>query len=254
VRNISNRYLGWRMTGKMTEKEEFRTLFLEEFYLRIPLLENKMKTVIFKKIGQFNEAVDINNTVVNCISDIESILLKQLNAQPNEVFNFKERKRKLTLFKNNRAYLDRYILEATKSFCRKKQDYWTHGRNKADLSKGETHNAKKIGRAARVHFSGNMDEVDNWIENIASTELFSELLDPETIENLNLLFKEIGLNDKKTKCLWDRFNGLTFVEMAEKDPSESATPDKYRKRFKRVLVDLEPYSDIFKEMLLGVYN
>jgi len=48
-----------------------------------------MKTVIFKKIGHFNEAVYIDNTIVNCISDIESTLLKQLNVQPNEVFNLK---------------------------------------------------------------------------------------------------------------------------------------------------------------------
>jgi hypothetical protein len=105
---------------KAIEQDEFRTLFLADFYLKIPLLQKKIKKVVYKKLGRFPEAGNIDDIVENCISDIESILIKQLNAKPDELFNYKERKRKLALFKKDKSYLEKYILEAAKSFCRKK--------------------------------------------------------------------------------------------------------------------------------------
>jgi hypothetical protein len=120
--------------------------------------------------------------------------------------------------------------------------------------KVENHKVRKAGRAARVHYSGDANQINSWIDSIVSSHLSTDMLQPETIENLNHFFKEIGMNDKKIKCLWDRFSGVTFVEMAQEDLAQSATPDKYRKRFKRILSQLEPYSNIFKEILLGRYN
>jgi hypothetical protein len=84
--------------------------------------------------------------------------------------------------------------------------------------------------AARLHFSGNPDKIDEWLDSLAACNFSTEKLQAEDIKNANILFKKIGMNDKKVKCFWDRFAGVTFAEMARQDPDPSATPDKYRKR------------------------
>ena len=230
--------------------------FMEEFYKQTINLKSNVKLTIFKKLGQFPEATDIEYIWGTCISDIERILLDQLNAAPEELFNNKERERKLALFKKDPLYIKKYLLEATKSFCRKKQHYWTHGRNKANRTKGEKHKERKVGKAARIHYSKGQDgnDIEQWMDNLIASDFTTNTLQTETIMNLNIFFERIGLDDKKIDCFWDRFSGLTFVEMAEQDPIQNVTADKYRKRFKRILLKLSSHSVQLKEILLGRYN
>ena len=228
--------------------------FLFEFYNVIQEERNAIKNIIIKKIGSFPEALDIEYIISNCISDIEGILVAQITENPKGHFNKKEKQRKLTLYSENKSYVKKYVLEAAKYFCRKKQNYWTHGRNKAKTEIAEKHKEKKVGRAARVHWTGAPDEMDNWLNNIITSELTKDSLQIETIEHLNLLFEKIGFKEEKVACFWDRFDGMTFVEMANIDPSPSAKADKYRKRFNRVITQLNTHSDEFKRILMGDYD
>ncbi len=65
-------------------------------------------------------------------------------------------------------------------------------------------------------------------------------LQPDTIEGLNEFLKQIGLNSNKIDCFWDRFDGMAFVDMANKDPSANASEDKFRKQFKRLINQIIP--------------
>ncbi|PHR52371.1 MAG: hypothetical protein COA47_17890 [Robiginitomaculum sp.] len=126
---------------------------------------------------------------------------------------------------------------------------WGHGKNKPDLEKGEKHKERKAGRAARIHFSGDANQVDVWLSSIAASGLNMQSFHHDTIQDLDDFLKESGLNDKKIRCFWDKLEGMTFVEMAEQD-SISATPDKYRKRYKRLLTQLESKSGKLKDILM----
>ena len=68
--------------------------------------------------------------------------------------------------------------------------------------------------AARVHWNGSPEEIDNWLNSIVTSELTKDSLQIETIEHLDLLFEKIGFKEEKVACFWDRFDGMTFVEMA----------------------------------------
>jgi len=233
------------------ELDDLQISFLEEFYRVTLAFRHDIKSIVYKKLRAFSEASDINYMTDGCIADIERILIAQLVSEPDELFNFKEQQRKLALFCKDKTYVRRYVLEATKSFCRKKQDYWTHGRAKADARKNETHKAKKTGRAARVHWAGDAKDINSWMDNLISSKLSTTMLRPEVIEALNSFLIKMGLNKTKIKCFWDRFDGMTFVEMARQDPVKSASADKYRKRFKRIIIQLDSHSSEFKEILLG---
>lgn len=82
----------------------------------------------------------------------------------------------------------------------------------------------------------------------------SDEIRPEVIEALNSFLIKMGLNKTKIKCFWDRFDSMTFVEMARQDPIKSASADKYRKRFKRIIIQLDSHSSEFKEILLGNFG
>jgi len=85
---------------------------------------------------------------------------------------------------------------------------------------------------------------------MVTSNLSSDSLQSETLEDLNELFANIGLNEKKIRCFWDRFDGMTFVEMAEADKNKTASPDQYRKRFKRLIAQLERHSEQFRAILM----
>ncbi|MFA0521783.1 hypothetical protein AB4501_33010, partial [Vibrio sp. 10N.222.55.E8] len=59
-----------------------------------------------------------------------------------------------------------------------------------------------------------------------------------------------GLNQDKIDCFWLRLTGFTFVEMSELDESITESPDKYRKRYKRMLSQLNAHSSEFRTILL----
>lgn len=124
----------------------------------------------------------------------------------------------------------------------------------SDVKKGETHKAKKAGMAARLHFSGNPDKIDEWLYSLVACNVSKEKFQADDVKIANDMFKKIGMNDKKVKCFWDRFAGITFAEMARQDPDPSATPDKYRKRLNRLTLQLQSHSEDLKEILAGRYN
>lgn len=243
---------GWLMVEEKNQvtndkKLSLREQFLIEFYSVIVKEKGLIKYIVKRKLGKFPEAADTENAVSGCIADIESIVTKQLNASIDEISKRKECTRKLREFKRNSDYVKKYVLEATKSYCRKKQHYWGHGKNKADITKGETHKTKKAGLAARVHGTGDTNEVDLWITSIATSELNIDFIESDTIEKLNGFFQSIGLNNEKIRCFWDRVDGMTFVEMASEVKNPNASPDKYRKRYKRLMKNLEPH---LKELMI----
>ncbi len=226
---------------------------LAEFYLVTKQDRNLIRHIVSRRIGRYPEAADLNYMTYGCIADIERILTGQLNALPNEVSKVKERQRKLVKFRKDNNYVKKYVLEATKSFCRKKRHYWGHGKNKPDLEKGEKHIERKAGKAARIHFSGDANQVDEWLSSIAASDLDMQSFHHDTVQKLDDFLKESGLNDKKIRCFWDKLEGMTFVEMAEQD-SISATPDKYRKRYKRLLTQLESKSGKLKDILMSDFG
>lgn len=231
-----------------------RGLFLDEYFIQIRVLEKRIKKTIAKKVRQFTEAADIDTICANCIDAIEKKLIAQFDAKPEEHFNNKEKNKKLALFKEDKAYVQKYILEATKTFCRKKQNFWGHGRTEGDASKGETHKAKKAGKAARLHFSGNPDEIDEWLDSLVACNVSKEKFQADDIKSATALFEKIGMNNKKIKCFWDRFAGITFVEMARQDPDPLATPDKYRKRLNRLIFQLAPHLEELEVIFAGQYE
>ncbi|EGQ9519951.1 hypothetical protein F3W80_11820 [Vibrio parahaemolyticus] len=81
------------------------------------------------------------------------------------------------------------------------------------------------------------------------SDITADSLHETTVERLNQFFFKIGLNSIKIKCFWDRFNGMTFVEMAEQDEDVKASPDKYRKRFKRISKQIRANSEDFNKAL-----
>lgn len=230
--------------------QKLSKLFMNEFHrvtqAELPLIKSMIKS----RLSNFSEAADLENITFSCIGDIELILSKQLQDQPLGHFNLKEKHRKLIAFSDDKTYVKKYVLEATKSFCRKKRHYWGHGQNNPDIEKGETHKEKKAGRAARVHGTGDSNQVDNWITSIATSGLKMNSLQSETVEALNELFISIGLSEKKIRCFWYRFDGMTFVDMAKQHKDKAVTPDKYRKRFKRLITQLESQSDKFRNILM----
>lgn len=235
-------------------RSTLRWKFLEAFYLVIENEKDIIRHIVRKKLGSFPEAADLDNATNNCIADIERIITEQLNAPTKAISKRKERIRKLKAYREDNGYVKKYVLEATKSYCRKKQHYWGHAKNKPDIEKGETHKARKAGRAARVHGEGSANEVDDWITSIVTSELNMNSLQSDTIEKLDTLFKKIGLNNQKISCFWNRFNGMSFVEMAELDQKPNVSPDKYRKRFKRLITQLQAHSDEIRDILIDNLN
>jgi len=238
----------------IAKRQNWKNSFLDEFYRVTIVDEPLIRHIVKGKLGACTEAADIKDATAKCIADIERIIISQLNAPSDQKSKVKERKRKLTEFKRDGGYVKKYILEATKSYCRKKQHYWGHGKNKADINKNEKHKEKKAGKASRLHGIGDSDQVDKWISSIITSDLNMNSLQVETIERLNALFKRIRLNENKMNCFWDRFDGKSFPEMAEQDKDKSATSDKYRKRYKRLLDQLESHSNEFRDILMGNYN
>tara|TARA_R110001583_G_C5667601_1_gene410382 strand:+ start:8806 stop:9528 length:723 start_codon:yes stop_codon:yes gene_type:complete len=236
------------------KRQNWKKSFLDEFYRVTIVDEPLIRHIVKGKLGACKEAADIKDATYKCIKDIERIVTSQLNATSDQKSKVKERRKKLTKFKRDRGYVKKYVLEATKSYCRKKQHYWGHGKNKADTDKAETHKERKAGKAARIHGEGDANQVDNWISSIVTSDLNMGSLQVDTIERLNKLFKKARLNEDKIKCFWDRFDGKTFPEMAEQDKDKSATSDKYRKRYKRLMIQLEEYSTEFRDILMGSYG
>ncbi|GIC75627.1 hypothetical protein [Moritella sp. F3] len=232
------------------ELQKLGELFLREFHYITRTDRVLIKVMIKSRLQYFPEAADLEYMTFGCIADIERILSEQIQADPSGHFNSKERLRKLTEFKKDKAFVKKYTLEAVKSFCRKKRYYWGHGKNKPDIEKGDRHTERKPGRAARVHGTGDSNEVDTWIASMVTSNLSSDSLQSETLEDLNELFTNIGLNEKKIRCFWDRFDGMTFVEMAAADTNKTASPDQYRKRFKRLIAQLERHSEQFRAILM----
>lgn len=231
------------------EKQELSGALLAEFYVVTRRDRNLIRHMVGQRIGRYPEAADLDYMTYGCIADIERILTGQLNAQSNEVSKVKERQRKLFEFKKDKNYVKKYVLEATKSFCRKKRYYWGHGKNKPKLEKGEKHKERKAGKAARTHYSGDANQVDAWLSSIAASGLNMQSFHHDTIQELDYFLKESGLNDKKIRCFWDKLEGMTFVEMSEQD-SLSSSPDKYRKRYKRLITQLESKSGKLKDILM----
>lgn len=226
-------------------KSDLIVQFFEEFN-RVTLDErNQIRARVSRKLSNFAEASDIDYMTSSCIADIERILQQQLFSSSGH-FNHVERTRKLVEFEKDKSYVERYVLEATKSFCRKKQNYWTHGR-----SKGENHKAKKAGAAARVFEPNSEQPIDEWLGSLATSNLNLDSLQPETLDNLDAFFRyTVGLNQEKIDCFWLRLAGFTFVEMSKRDESISGSPDKYRKMYKRMLTQLNSYSGEFRAILL----
>ena len=72
---------------------------------------------------------------------------------------------------------------------------------------------------ARLHFSGNPDEIAEWLRSLVAHNISTEKFQTDGVNKC--LFKGIGMNDKKIKCFWNRFTGVTLVEMTRRnlDPS-----------------------------------
>ncbi|HHF3409287.1 TPA: hypothetical protein ACPKAL_003560 [Vibrio alginolyticus] len=231
-------------------KSDLVVEFFEEFNRVTLTKRNQICGRVYRKLSKFEEASDIDYITSSCIADIERILQQQL-LSPSGHFNLVEGARKLSEFEKDKSYVEKYVLEATKSFCRKKQNYWTHGRRKGDLNRGETHKAKQAGAAARI-FEPNSDQtLDQWLDSLMTSSLSLDSLQPETLADLDAFFKHtVGLNQDKIDCFWLRFAGFSFVEMSELDESITESPDKYRKRYKRTLAQLNSHSSEFRTILL----
>lgn len=227
------------MTIEGSEFEQLRDSFWNEFFTVIRKSRGIIYKLVVSKLGGFPEASDPAYITDTCIADIERILREQMQARAEDNFFYKEQQRKLKTFKEDKSYVERYVLEATKSFCRKKQYYWTHGRAKADEKKGEKHRELKAGKAARVHWKGSNEDIGEWLDSLMSSEISKEELDENFIERFNQLFIKIDLSESKIECFWNRFNGMTFVEMAALDTNPNCTPDKYRKRYKRLMLQIK---------------
>ena len=240
-------------------REELRDKYLiaafwKEFYRVTEDDHRLIRLMIKSRLGGFEEAADVSNIVSGCIADIEGIIASQFNAKPGERRNNKERARKLAEFSENPDYVSIYVFEATRSFCRKKRYYWTHGKNKAKEEIGENHKEIKAGRAAREHGKGDTNQVHKWIESLATAGFGASSMKPDTIEEIEVFLRKTGLNDNKIRVFWDRFEGLTFVEMAERDSNKNATPDKYRKRYRRLMERLESKYEKFKELMMADFK
>ncbi len=231
-------------------KNELVVGFFDEFARVTQHQRSQIRSRVYRKLSKFAEASDIEYMTSSCIADIERILQQQMYAKSGH-FNLVEGARKLAEFEKDKSYVERYVFEATKSFCRKKQNYWTHGRNQGDPEKGEKHKAKKAGAASRA-FSPNSDQpLDEWLDSLATSNLSLDSLHPETLVDLDAFFKHtVGLNQDKIDCFWLRFAGFSFVEMSELDDSMTESPDKYRKRYKRMLSQLNSHSSEFRAIIL----
>lgn len=82
------------------------------------------------------------------------------------------------------------------------------------ICKGKIHEIMKEDSAASLNFSDNPEKIGEWIDSLIACNVFKEKFQADDFKNANILFKKIGMNDKKIKCFWDRFAGITFVEMA----------------------------------------
>ena len=236
------------------EDEYLVAAFWKEFYRVTEDDWRLIRLIVKSRLGGFEEAADSSNIVSGCIADIESILAFQFNAKPGEKRNNKERARKLSEFVKTPDYVSKYVFEATRSFCRKKRYYWTHGKNKAKEELGENHKEIKAGRAAREHGQGDSNQVHKWISSLSTAGFGPSSMKPDTIEEIDIFLRNIGLNDNKIRCFWDRFEGFSFVEMAERDPNKNATPDKYRKRYGRLMKRLESKHGKFRELMMADFT
>ena len=238
--------------SKRDENELRFEHFLDRFHTITKIKKPKIHSIISKRLGAFEEAANnINLITENCIADIERILIEQLHSDDSEHFNFSEKKRKLALFAQDHNYVERYTLEAVKSFCRKKQHYWTHGRAKADTLKGEKHKELKAGRAARVHWKDGEQDLNDWLSQISSSEISIADLSDSTNMALEDLLRRKRFKYEQIQCFFDRLDGRSFVEMAAKDADTNVTPDKYRKRFNRMVARLERNKEELRDILLA---
>jgi len=236
---------------KKNQIDKIQQAFIEEFYRVVRVEKGLIHYILYKSLGSFPEAAHMEQTVTNCILDIERILLAQFNAKPNEIRNNRECQRKVTEFMKSSTYVRKYTLEAVKSFARKKRYYWTHGQNKPKKELKERHVERKAGRAARVHGKGDKNQVHEWFNALNANGLSTASFSEEKIMAINQFLNSIGLNDKKVKCFWDRLEGYTFEEMVSLNNNEKGTSDMYRKRYKRLMERLETKSAKFKEIMLG---
>ena len=238
--------------SKRDENELHFEHFLNRFHTITQIKKSKINSIISKRLGAFEEAANnINLITENCIADIERILIEQLHSDDSEHFNFSEKKRKLALFAQDQNYVERYTFEAVKSFCRKKQHYWTHGRAKADTLKGEKHKELKAGRAARVHWEEGEQDLNDWLSQVSSLRIAKGLSD-SSIDQLIELFIIKRFSYEQMWCFFNRLSGMTFADMAKKDPfDDGATPDRYRKQFKRMVARLERNKEEIRDILLS---
>lgn len=225
--------------------------FMKRFYEVTRVKENKIRSIISRRLGAFEEAVNnLDHITSNCISDIERILVEQLHSDSTQHFNSSEKRRKLALYAKDKDYVERYVLEAVKSFCRKKQHYWTHGRAKANARKGEKHKEIKMGRAARVYWKEDGQDLNDWLSQISASDTNIRHLSDSSLEALMDLFIRKRFSDDKIMCFLSRLFGMTFVEIAKQDQDSNATPDKYRKQFKRMVAQLERNKEELRDILL----
>lgn len=223
---------------------ELCTEFLGEFYFITEIERAKILDTINKRLGAFPEATDINAITDNCIADIERLITDQFCSDESQWFNNNEKQRKLTLFQRDSGYVRQYVFEAIKSFCRKMQHNWTKAR--AISVSVETDNAPKTEQVIVDD-----ESLNTWLAQIASSNLRVTDLAEATINALHTLFRRKRFNDKKIRCFFDRLDGMSFVEMSENDPDINATPDKHRKRYKRMLMQLKRNEEELRNILLS---
>jgi hypothetical protein len=238
----------------VSKNDDIKVAFWNEFYRVTEKHRGLIYMIVKSRLSQFPEAADLKNMTNGCIADIERILASQFKAKPGEKRNNKEQVRKLSKFIDDPDYVGKYVFEATRSFCRKKRHYWTHGKNKAKKELGENHKAIKQGRAARDHGHGDTDQVDKWLSQLMSTGFSTSSMSPEAIEDVDSFLRDTGFNEIKIRCFWDRFEGYTFVEMAERSSDDKVTPDMFRKRYKRFMKALGPKLELFKEKVMSDFD
>lgn len=159
-------------------------------------------------------------------------------------------------FSEKNTYLYKYMMEAVKTFCRKKRNFYAKEREKRkERIEKEKHNGYKHnpGLACRELFHGIGCE-DEWLSKNAIKVIESASFNDETIEEVNQYFRKKKVSQDKIQCFWDRIEGMSFADMARIYDGTITKQSTYTKKFKRFSVSPIINCEEFRKLLLNQYS
>ena len=205
--------------------------FLEALKIEIdkPETSRLIKYILRYRLARFGK--DFLKGIVTMESDFTSYTLalntKQMTSLPNQIGNAKIRRWQ----ENKESYMSKYIQNSTLSFSRLLAKRWDK-LNAAGISVEEL--GEKGMESSESDFS-------------ASQALY---------DNFEMMFKKKKISADKVDCFRDRFSGMKYSDIMKKYEPENLKSEpkgqKYRRRFDRLLIELEIPKKLIKSYLAEV--